>query len=227
MGVKFSVFDGMTRQNKINALMSIKRSELLDRTDYYLALHAMLDEDMQIIMAAKMAASNFQKQSWYVDFGKISSNDLKVKISEFFRENIGFGPQLHTVEDVIPNLLAQNLQKRQKRFEMMQDWDGPFPPNAMILNTLREDTQQLIQKLINIDERIEKAWICLYNESLQPFRECQRSIDSNTATTIVNLSRILNPGQISPALEQIVLPDRQTNLSAGAADQQTLLSYPA
>lgn len=203
MGVKFSVFNGMTRQNKINALMNIRKTELKERSDYYLALYAMLDEDMQIVMAAKMAASNFNKQSWFVDFGKINSSELKVKIAEFFRDSIGFGPQLFTIDDMVPNLIAQNLQKRQKRYELMQEWDGPFPPTARLLNTLREDTQQVIQAAIKKDEKVEKCWICLYNEGLQTFRECQRSLDSNTATTVVNLSRILNPGQISPALEQM------------------------
>lgn len=203
MGVKFSVFNGMTRQNKINALMNIRKSELKERADYYLSLYAMLDEDMQIVMAAKMAASNFNKQSWFVDFGKINSSELKVKISEFFRDSIGFGPQLFKIDDVVPNLIAQNLQKRQKRYELMQDWDGPFPSTARLLNTLREDTQQIIQSVIKKDEKAEKCWLCLYNEGLQPFRECQRSLDSNAATTLVNLSRILNPGQISPALEQM------------------------
>ncbi len=203
MGVKFSVFNGMTRQNKINALINIRKSEIKEKADYYLALHAMLDEDMQIVMAAKMAASNFNKQSWYIDFGKISSSEMKGKISEFFNENIGFGPLLCNIPDMVPNLLAQNLQKRQKRYEMLQDWDGPFPPTVQLLNTLREDTQQLLQTNIKKDEKIEKCWLCLYNENLLPFRECQRSLDSNTATTIVNLGRILNPGQISPALEQM------------------------
>lgn len=203
MGVKFSVFNGMTRQNKINALINIRKSEMKDKSDYYLALHAMLDDDMQIVMAAKMAASNFSKQSWYIDFGKVSSSELKTKVAEHFREKIGFGPILCSIPDTVPNLLAQGLQKKQKRYEMMQDWDSPFPSTARILNTLREDTQQILQSNLIKEEKVEKCWICLYNEGLQPFRECQRSLDSNAATTLVNLSRILNPGQISPALEQM------------------------
>ena len=98
MGVKFSVFNGMTRQNKISALINIRQSEMKEKSDYYLALHAMLDEDMQIVMAAKMAASNFNKQSWYIDFGKISSSELKKKIAEYFSESIGFGPVLSKIQ---------------------------------------------------------------------------------------------------------------------------------
>lgn len=224
MGVKFSVFNGMTRQNKINALINIRQSEMKEKSDYYLALHAMLDDDMQIVMAAKMAASNFSKQSWYIDFGKIGSSELKKKIADYFSESIGFGPVLNKIPDMVPSLLAQNLQKRQKRFEMMQEWDGPFPTTARILNTLREDTQQLIQNSLRKDEKIEKCWVCLYNEGLQPFRDCQRSLDSNAATTLVNLSRILNPGQISPALEQMFSKtDRPIYLLAILTSKRCLL----
>lgn len=72
-----------------------------------------------------------------------------------------------------------------------------FFPFSKILNTLREDSQQIICDMLVAEEKIEKCWICLYNEALQPFRECQRSLDSNAATTVVNLriaSLIFEPG---------------------------------
>lgn len=202
MSVKFSSFDGMTRQNKINALMNIKKTGSTKRSDYYLVLHAMLDDDMQISMAAKMTAAQFAGQNWYMDFGKAPSNEVKDKIFDFLKQNIGYGPELQEAENVPDRqLLAQNLQKKQKKFDTVQEWDGPFPHAARILNTLREDTQQLIQQLLVEEDKIEKTWLCFFNDNLQPFRECQRSLDSNAATTVVNLARILNPGQIAPVFE--------------------------
>lgn len=204
MSVKFSSFDGMTRQNKINALMSIKKTGSFSRSDYYLILHAMLDPDMQICMAAKMAAAHFSSQSWFQDFGKASTIEVRDKIADFLKNNIGFGPELHEIENAPDRqLLAQNLQKKQKKFETMQEWDGPFAHSAKLLNTLREDTQQIIKDMLVGDEKIERCWLCFYGEPLQPFRELQRSLDSNAATTVVNLSRVLNPGQVAPLFESM------------------------
>ena len=201
MSIKFSSFDSMTRQNKINALMNIKNTGSVNRADYFLTLHAMLDEDIQICMSAKMALTNFVSQNWYQDFGKPSDPLTKPKIADFLRQNIGFGPEIFELENSPERQqMAQNLAKKQKKFETLQEWDGPFPQSARLLNTLREDTQQILLKLLDPAENYEKCWICLFNETLQPFKDCHRSLDSNAATMVVNLSRIQNPAQIDPTL---------------------------
>ncbi|HNX75218.1 MAG TPA: adenylate/guanylate cyclase domain-containing protein [Candidatus Rifleibacterium sp.] len=201
MSTKFSSFDAMTRQNKINALMNIKKTGSTSQVDYYLVLHAILCEDIQVAMAAKMALPNFAAQSWYHDFGKPSNPETAGKIETFLRQTIGFGPELHEIEEPPERQqMAQNLARRQKRFENFQEWEGTFPPAVKILNTLREDTQQLLTGLLNPGETFERCWLGLYSEALQPFREIQRSLDSNTATMIVNLSRVLKPSQIDPSL---------------------------
>jgi class 3 adenylate cyclase len=165
-------------------------------------MHAMLDSDLQISMAAKMITQQFSGQSWFQDFGKISPSETRERINDFLKQNIGFGPELHEIEKTADKqAMAQNLQKRQKKYETLQEWDGPFSGSAAILNTLREDTQQIIHDMLTENEKLERCWLCFYSEALQPFRECQRSLDSNAATTVVNLSRILNPGQIAPVFD--------------------------
>jgi len=225
MSVKFSSFDGMTRQNKINALMNIKKTGSIRRSDYYLVLHAMLDDDTQINMAARMTAAQFTGQTWHMEFGKAASTEIKDKIFDFLKHNIGYGPELQEIANSPDRqLMAQNLQKKQKKFDTVQEWDGPFPHSAKILNALREDTQQLIQNMLVEDEKIEKSWVCFYSESLQPFRECQRSLDSNAATTVVNLARILNPGQIAPVFETMFSQtDRPVYLLAIASNKRCYL----
>jgi len=201
VSTKFSSFDAMTRQNKINALMNVKKTESTSQVDYYLVLHAMLNEDVQVAMAAKMAYTNFSSQSWFQDFGKPSDPQTSERIANFLRQSIGYGPELVEIENPPERQqMAQNLSRRQKKFENLQEWDGPFPQSAKLLNTLREDTQQIIQSLLNPGENIEKCWLCLYTETLQPFRECTRSLESNAATMVVNLTRLQNPAQIDPSL---------------------------
>lgn len=212
MSTKFSSFDAMTRQNKINALVNIRKTGSVNRTDYFLTLHALLDEDVQVTMAARMAIANFVSQSWFHDFGKPTDPETPGRISSFLRQNIGYGPELCEVADPPERqLMAQNLAKKQKKFETLQEWDGPFPHPVKILNTLREDTQQLLSGLLNQGESFEKCWICLFNETLQPFRDCQRSLDSNAATMIVNLARIQDPARIAPVFEVMF---RQTDRPA-------------
>lgn len=202
MSVKFSSFDAMTRQNKITALMHIKEVGNQKREDYYLALHALLDSEIQVSLAAKMIVATFSGKPWVQDFGPTSSPDFREKISQFLRHRFGFGPELIEL-DHEPNrqLLAQNLQKKQKKFETLQEWDGPFPASVRILNSLREDTQQLVAKMLNDGENLEKTYLCFYNEVLQPFRDCQKSLDGAAAATIVNFARIHNPGKVSPIIQ--------------------------
>lgn len=181
--------------------MNIKKKGSNGQVDYYLVLHAILDEDIQVAMAAKMALPNFATQSWYQDFGKASSPETAGKIDAFLRQTIGFGPELREIDDPPERQqMAQNLARRQKRFENFQEWEGSFPASVKILNTLREDTQQLLTGLLNKGESFERCWVGLFAEGLQPFRDCQRSLDSNSATMVVNLSRILKPSQIDPSL---------------------------
>ncbi len=202
MSVKFSSFDAMTRQNKITALMHIKDIASRKREDYYLALHALLDTEIQVSLAAKMIVATFSGQPWVKDFGAPSDPGFRQRISDFLRSKFGFGPEIVELETSVDRqILAQNLQKKQKKFDTFQEWDGSFPQTARILNTLREDTQQLIQSLMLEGEKVEKAYLCFYTDNLQPFRELQKSLDSLAATTLVNLGRIRNPGKISPILQ--------------------------
>ncbi|MEW6711254.1 MAG: adenylate/guanylate cyclase domain-containing protein, partial [Candidatus Riflebacteria bacterium] len=202
MSVKFSSFDAMTRQNKITALMHIKELNNHKRDDYYLALHAMLDTETQVSLAAKMIVATFSGQPWVQNFGSPTAPDFRDKIGTFLRQKFGFGPEvIDGPEDVNRQLMNQNLQKKQKKFETYQEWDGIFPQSARILNTLREDTQSLISSLLIDGEKVEKAWLCFYNEALQPFRDSMKSLDGAAAATVVNLARINQPGKISPILQ--------------------------
>ena len=201
MSFKFSSFDAMTRQNKIIALMSIKNGTCTKKDDYYLALHALLDNDLQVSLAAKMLLPSFDNQPWRVDFSKQPGEDLKEQVDIFLKDNIGFGPSLiETDKFADRQKLAQELQLRQKKFESFQEWHGDFPATARILNSLRQDTQELIFSVLQENEKIERTYLCFYNKTLEPFKNCQRSLDSNTATTIVNLNRIHNPAQFSPLI---------------------------
>jgi class 3 adenylate cyclase len=42
--------------------------------------------------------------------------------------------------------------------------------------------------------------MCLFTEALEPFRDCQRSLDGNASTMVVNLARIYKPAEIDPTL---------------------------
>lgn len=225
MSIKFSSFAAMTRQNKINALMNIKKTGSISQIDYFLALHAMLDEDVQVCMAAKMAHGNFVSQTWYHDFGKPSDPGTREKISSFIRQSIGFGPELCELENPPERqTMAQNLTRKQKKFESLQEWDGSFPQSVKLLNTLREDTQQLLNNLLNPGESYEKCWICLFSDTLQPFKDCQRSLDSNAATMVVNLARIQNPTQIDPTLgAMFAQTERPAYLLALATNKRCML----
>lgn len=204
MSVKFSSFDAMTRQNRITALMNIKESSDQKKEDYYLALHAMLDGEIQVALAAKMVLGTFSGKSWILDFGSLPSNEVRERISDFLRQNVGFGPELVEIDTGIDRqLMAQNLKKKQQKFASFQEWDGDFPATARLLNTLREDTQMMIKGLLLDGEKIEKAYLSFYSEALKQFKELQKTLDSNSATTIVNLSRIHDPAQTSPILEPL------------------------
>lgn len=182
--------------------MHIKEIASQKKEDYYFALHALLDPDVQVSLAAKMIVAMFSDKPWIQNFGSPSAPNFRQNIADYLRQKFGFGPEVIELEETLNRqLLTQNLQKRQKKFDTFQEWDGAFPATSRILNTLREDTQQLIQEMIPDGEKVEKAFICFYSDQLQPFKDCQKSLDGAAATTIVNLSRIHNPGKTSPILQ--------------------------
>ena len=204
MSIKFASFDAMTKQNKITALMHIKEKKSKKKADYFLALHALLDQNIQICLAAKMVAATFSEQNFYIDLSKLSQNEIKEKISSFMKENIGLSPHQLTSKVETPlQTQAQNLQKKQKKHDSLGEWDTKFTPSANLLNTLRSDSQEMIDQIFSEDDPPLKAFLCFYQKPLAPFRELIRSLDSNAATTLVNLSRIRNPEQISPAIESL------------------------
>ena len=79
--------------------MNVKKTESTSQVDYYLVLHAMLNEDVQVAMAAKMAYTNFSSQSWFQDFGKPSDPQTSERIANFLRQSIGYGPELVEIEN--------------------------------------------------------------------------------------------------------------------------------
>lgn len=204
MGVKFTSFDTMTTQNKVAALLNIKNRKSNKKTDYYLALHALLDDNAKVILTAKLVANTFSDQNFHINIAKLSQIEVKEKINHFMKDNIGTTPSRITVKlDDAIQIQAKELQQRQKKYDTIRDWGNKFSSHAIILNTLRSDTQALILNSFPEDEPVEKAYMCFFQPILAPFRELNRSLDSNAATTVVNLNRITNPGQISPSLETL------------------------
>lgn len=198
--MKIAAFDAMDAGAKQAALMHIKSDQARRREDYLLALHGMTDQDMQIRLAAKLACQAFASQPYFMDLKGLSPDDIRAKIAERFPELQDGGPV--KVERQTPTKdfqkISSDLQARTKHAESLNGvWGGPFPPQAMLLNALRTDTQELITGLLHPGESYTKAYIAFFNEQFTQFRECRRSLDSNAATTLVNLSNV-RPNAVSP-----------------------------
>ncbi len=200
MSVNLASFDAMSPENRNSALRAVREKGSVKRDDFLLVLHALLDSDQQVRMSAKMAYKGFSEQPFFIDVKGLEQEVLRQKIEAAFPELRGARPErLEFKEEMEPQQMARDLQTRTKKAEMAGEWDGPFPQTAMLLNSLRYDTQALIRGFLGQDEKVEKVYIGFYHEPLKPFRECFRSLDNNTAVSIVNLSHVHDLGQLSPA----------------------------
>ncbi|HNW36064.1 MAG TPA: hypothetical protein PKM25_14095 [Candidatus Ozemobacteraceae bacterium] len=199
--MKISVFNAMNMAAKQATLMHIKGNQARRLEDYLLALHALVDPDQQVRLSAKLVCQCFSEQSYYLDMKGLSTDEIRAKMEERFPELRDNGPTLIELSDDghDPQKLAAELQTRAKKAESLNgDWEGPFPKNVALLNTLRGDTQQLITELLEQGETCDRAFIGFFTEQLEPFRECRRSLDSNAATSLVNLSTMRDPAAVSP-----------------------------
>lgn len=189
--MKFASFDTLSQPQKQAALLHIKERPERRKEDYLLALHALLDADSQIRLTAKLVANLFSRESYFIEVKGLDQEELRKRIENSFQELAGSRPEIvERGQPGDPAVFARNLQIKAKRAEMVEEWDGPFPRSANLLNTLREDTQELITSFLKADEKVEQAFLAAINDSLKPFRECRRSLDSNTATAVVNLSHL-------------------------------------
>jgi class 3 adenylate cyclase len=203
MSIKFSSFDAMSRQNKIAALVHIKGAAARRREDYLLLLHAVLDADDEVRMTAKMAANAFSAEPYFINLKGLSPEELKTKLAKSFSELAGGGATVHRwAGEATPQILARDLQLKVKKRQFSGEWDGPFPRAVDLLNTLRDDTIELVQGLLAEGETIEHSFLGFFHESLVPFRDGQKSLDSSAASTIIHLNRI-EPETLSPSLSNL------------------------
>ncbi len=183
------------------ALMHIKSDQTRRKEDYLLALHALTDADQQVRLAAKLVSQAFSGQPYFIDLKGLSTDEIRAKVAERFPELKESGPTLAELPQQGRDYqkLASDLQARGRQAESMNGaWEGCFPKQAALLNTLRTDTQELLAGLLEPGEAFDRAFIGFFSEQLGPFRECRRSLDSNAATTLVQLSHVRDPESISP-----------------------------
>ncbi len=197
MSVKFASFDAMTREKKLAALMHVKQQPAPRQEEYFLVLHALLDQDSEVRMTARMVSSMFAKEPYFVDPKGLSLEELTKKVEERFPGFTTDRPQFveWKGEAGYPQM-SKDLSNRAGRAERDGEWDGPFPKSIGLLNALREDTQSLIQNALTQGETIDRAYIGFYIDAFKPFRDGKRSLDSHTTVAIVNLNHI------TPIIEQ-------------------------
>ncbi|HNV71820.1 MAG TPA: adenylate/guanylate cyclase domain-containing protein, partial [Candidatus Ozemobacteraceae bacterium] len=177
--------------------MHVKQQTTLRQEDYYLVLHALLDQDSEIRMTARMASSPYAKEPYFVDPKGLSLDELTKKVEERFPGFTTDRPQMveYKSETGYPQM-SKELSNRQGRAERDGEWDGPFPKAIGLLNALREDTQGMILNSLTQNETVDRAYIGFYIDAFKPFRDGKRSLDSHTTVAIVNLNHA------TPVLEQ-------------------------
>lgn len=75
-------------------------------------------------------------------------------------------------------LLNKELTDREKNYRSRLGWGGKLLTGTDVLNALREDTQDMIIKATPVGMRIEKAFLCFYQEKFRQLVEGKKSLDS-------------------------------------------------
>lgn len=88
-------------------------------------------------------------------------------------QNIGLRQTMSTLQ------LNRELSEREKTFKKSGDWGGKLESQIQMLNALREDTQDMILAAVPAGQRIERAYMCFYNEKFGFFEDGKKSLDSS------------------------------------------------
>lgn len=211
MSLKFISFDAMTKQNKVTALMQILDEKEKKQLDYLSALYALTDSDMSVYLAAKRVIKTFLSEPYAIDFTGKSRNESKEIVLDYILKNVGVKPNLIEFESHSGvRMLTKELHMKQETYEATGKWIGPFGKDLCLLNALRDDTQGIINQIVNSDETVRKAYLCFYDPDLINFRQGKQSLDTTGAAFKTELSSVRTPGEISATLgslfEKVVSP---------------------
>jgi len=83
--------------------------------------------------------------------------------------------------------MNRELTEREKQYKATNDWGGKLDTQIQMLRALREDTQDMILASIPPGHRIERAYMCFFQEKFGFFEEGKKSLDSSKV--IMSLKR--------------------------------------
>ncbi len=174
---------GMTRffvlpkQDKMALIRKIKEVPTLK--SYLFLKEASKDEDFEIRCLAKMALKHFDETEF--DAAEEEEEPFWM-IRPATVEKVQYEGMKNTIQ------MARELNERAVAASHKKFWEGPFDDAFPLLNSLREDTQQMLLQIL-CDEQLESVHICFMNERLRQFGKGDKSLDSNLVRNLVQIPR--------------------------------------
>lgn len=83
--------------------------------------------------------------------------------------------------------LQDDLKEREKMYNVRSYWDGSFPRSQVLLNSLREDTQEMVGRALPPGEKPQRACFCFCNREIRDFTSGFKSPDGPGAEKLMSL----------------------------------------
>lgn len=83
--------------------------------------------------------------------------------------------------------LQDGLKEREKMYNVRNYWEGSFPRSQILINSLREDTQEMIGRALPLNEKPQWACFCFYSREIREFISGLKSSDGPATEKLMNL----------------------------------------
>ncbi|PCJ18756.1 MAG: hypothetical protein COB02_10000 [Candidatus Cloacimonadota bacterium] len=178
--IKLEDFLNSLSEVKVQMIEFMKENQV--QTHFDILKYAEKDKDFQVKCLAKMAlklySSESFKNSQLSDIVVRKDGSVEIVDNNFFSE---LGLKIKKIKydgDETPEALAQELQSRENEYKNSATWMGQFDDKFPLLNSMRLDTQYMIQKLLSQDkDELLNVCFAYYSPSYKAYRDGKKSLD--------------------------------------------------
>lgn len=130
-----------------------------------------------------MALRTYESKKFPDYLSKLRNLNIKVSKEDslFGITNIAFDHEKSIIQ------LNKDLTTREKQYKISKIWGFKISCDSLVVQALREDTQDIILKSLALGATLEKAYICFFQDKFNIFTEGKKSLDSTKM--ILNLKK--------------------------------------
>ncbi|PKK88685.1 MAG: hypothetical protein CVV64_17740 [Candidatus Wallbacteria bacterium HGW-Wallbacteria-1] len=195
-------FDRASEDEKL--FMIQQAAHNVNEVGFNLLRYALDSEERHIAGAAASAMGPYDGAESFKDYGMKRSGKSTVLTEQTPTETF----ERIEVQTIFyagkksASTLQDSLKEREKMFNVRSYWEGSFPRSQSMLNSLREDTQEMVTKALPDGEKPQSLFLLYHIDGLEEHIKGKKSLDS-TQTMQQLCERTMTPPQNCPVMESL------------------------